>query len=235
MAEIVQHHNILPQNPPLFKAAVHPLKVLQTPFYRLKRNAVLQGGGPGRQSIGDVMLSGHIQFYAAQAYLPVIKIKTAQAQFGAFYVPGAVILAALGAHGYHPAGQARRDFLQPLNIAFHNQDALGRDIFRVAAEGSAQVFHGFKEFHMVRPHIEDNPYPGIHFMIAVGIFAGLRHKGFALADAQIPAYALLQPAYGHGGVRPGGQENLRHHTGGGGFAMGAGYAVGIRVLGHELA
>ena len=103
-----------------------------------------------------------------------------------------------------------------------------------ASERMTDVLNIFEKVQMIGIHIQDHADFWEKAEKAVGIFAGLGHKGLRLPHTDIASDGRKNAAYADGRVAGSFQKDLGNHGSGCGLAMSTGNGDGCLVIAHDL-
>ena len=131
------------------KPTVGSGKMFQTFRYLLKGNLKLQAGGNGRQSVGHIVVSCHSQHNVAQPAAPPDHIKLRPGILVVVHILRPEIALRTVPESGHPAGQALRQLLQPLNSAVYNKKSVLGKLHGKLAERMADVLQILEKVQMI--------------------------------------------------------------------------------------
>ena len=102
-------------------------------------------------------------------------------------------------------------------------------------EGFLNIRQILEVIQVIRLHVQHNGQGGEEIQERIAVFAALQHNGVALAHPMARMEQGQVAADHHRGILSGLHENMGHHRGCGGLAVGAGNADGVFIGLHDLA
>ena len=196
--------------------------------HRLSGDPQTPGRGGRRQSVEHIVLTGHLQIQMAVVRTVADHIEM-MIVLRDIHRPDLVIFCQTEADVLHAL-----QGLHGVLVITVGDDAVGGQL-RELMEGILDVLQILEIVQVICLDVQDHRQRGAEIQEGVAVFTALHDDGITVAHPVTGVEQGQITADHDGGVPLGGHEDVGHHRGGSGLAMGAGDADGVLIRLHDHA